>query len=96
MLYFIEKCGALDVIEGKLSEPQPLPQNASKEEQTRYDSEISKFTKADSSALLILATNMTEETLQKVMRFTNARDVWLELLRLLNMMDILSCDMIYV
>lgn len=40
------------------------------------------FLKADSNALIVLTTNMSEETLQKVMRLITSRDVWLELNKL--------------
>lgn len=74
--------GATDVIEGRLLRPVPVSSTASTEERMEYDRKVEYFTKADTSALLVLTTNMTEEILQKVMRFTTARNVWLELHRL--------------
>lgn len=44
--------------------------------------QLASFVKADCSALLLLTSNMTDATLQKVMRFRSAREVWLELHRL--------------
>lgn len=43
---------------------------------------LQSYLKADSTALLVITTNLSEECLQKVLRFSNARDVWLELHRL--------------
>lgn len=75
---------ALEVIEGKFQKPQNLSSNdgSSDEEVTKLKSDLDVFMKADSLALIILTTNMSEETLHKVMRFTSSRDVWLELHRL--------------
>ncbi|KAG5891736.1 hypothetical protein JTB14_000339 [Gonioctena quinquepunctata] len=74
--------GGLEVLEGKLQAPKPLVENASQEEKSRYDKNLADFNQADSSALLILTVNMTKETLEKVMRFSTTRDMWLELHRL--------------
>ncbi|KAG5895403.1 hypothetical protein JTB14_029415 [Gonioctena quinquepunctata] len=48
----------------------------------QYDKNLADFNQADSSALLILTVNMTKETLEKGMRFSTTRDMWLELHRL--------------
>ncbi|KAG5878937.1 hypothetical protein JTB14_005990 [Gonioctena quinquepunctata] len=74
--------GGLEVLEGKLQAPKPLVENASQDEKSRYDKNLADFNQADSSALLILTVNMTKETLEKVMRFSTTRDMWLELHRL--------------
>ncbi|KAG5896995.1 hypothetical protein JTB14_018510 [Gonioctena quinquepunctata] len=71
--------GELEVLEGKLQAPKPLVENASQEEKSRYDKNLADFNQADSSALLILTVNMTRKTLEKVMRFSTTRDMWLEL-----------------
>ncbi|KAJ8878923.1 hypothetical protein PR048_019526, partial [Dryococelus australis] len=43
---------------------------------TLYNSNAERFVKAENNALLILTTNMTEDTLEKVMRFSTTREVW--------------------
>lgn len=73
---------ALDVVEGNLQMPKELNPGATEQEKARYDLDVANFTKADSMALIVMTTNMTEETLQKVMRFSKAREVWLELHKL--------------
>lgn len=77
---------ATDVVEGKLKKPV-YQEGASASEAgdaaaITYRSELSTFIKADTSALLLLTTNLKEDILKNVMRFTTARDVWLELHRL--------------
>src|SRR5436190_23093011 len=74
--------GAFEVVEGNLQQPKEPEPNALEETKAKYELDLASFTKADSNALLIITTNMTEEILQKVMRFSNARDVWLELHRM--------------
>ncbi|KFM72067.1 hypothetical protein X975_23974, partial [Stegodyphus mimosarum] len=37
------------------------------------------YNKANNCAMMVLTNSMTEDTLQKVMRFESARDIWLEL-----------------
>lgn len=76
--------GGLEVLEGKLQAPKPFEENATQEDKSEYDKNLMEFNQADSSALLILTVNMTQETLEKVMRFSTARDVWLELHRLMD------------
>ncbi|BES92826.1 Hypothetical protein NTJ_05634 [Nesidiocoris tenuis] len=73
---------ALKVIEGKHSSPTKPPDAATAEVLARYVKELEEFQIADSDALLVISNNLTEETLKKVMRFTTAREVWLELHRL--------------
>lgn len=74
--------GGLEVIEGKLEAPKPLTEDATSVEKSKYEKDLSDFNQADSNTLLVLTLNMTQETLEKVMRFTSAREVWLELHRL--------------
>ncbi|KMQ81853.1 zinc knuckle protein [Lasius niger] len=49
---------------------------------TAHKNALDKFLKADSNALIVLTTNMSKETLQKVMRLTTSRQVWTELHKL--------------
>lgn len=74
--------GGLEVIEGKLEAPKSLPEDATTDDKQRYEKDLSGFNQADTNALLVLTLNMTQETLEKVMRFTSAREIWLELHRL--------------
>lgn len=84
--------GALDVIEGRLVEPSPVGDEANAEQKVSYEAAKENFRKADSNALIVLTTNMTEETLKKIMRFVKAREVWLELHKLF---DGISEDKMY-
>lgn len=70
------------VIKGELIKPAELPPNSTDPQVSEYNKILETYINADTKAMLILTTNMTEETLTKVMRFTSAREIWLELHRL--------------
>ncbi|KAJ8871124.1 hypothetical protein PR048_027428 [Dryococelus australis] len=74
--------GCLDILEGTLQEPEALKIEATLAEVTLYNSNVERFVNAESNALLILTTNMTEDMLEKIMRFSTAREMWIELHRL--------------
>lgn len=74
--------GAIDVVNGGLVKPTEPSPDASVADVQKYEQTLEKFSKADSVALIIMSTNMTEDTLQKVIRFNTAREVWQELHRL--------------
>lgn len=84
--------GALNVIEGRLVAPLVLAEDATAQQKASYETAMDTFNKADSNALIVLTTNMTEETLKKIMRLTTSRDVWLELHKLF---DGISEDKVY-
>lgn len=69
---------ALDVIEGRLTSDEESEVSGT----AASDAAVPAFTKADSSALFFITNNMTEDMLRKVMRFTSAREIWLELHRM--------------
>jgi len=69
---------AMDVVEGKLEKPEEPNADATEAQREAH----TKYKKAESSALIILSTNMSEETYEKVRSHTSAREVWLELHRL--------------
>ena len=73
---------ALDVVEGRLKRPDEPAVDATEVQVTAYRTAYSKYQKADCSAMIILSTNMSEETYEKVRSLTCAREVWLELNRL--------------
>src|SRR5436190_3462587 len=74
--------GGEDVVHGKLSKPDAPSDDSQAEQVTLYKNKLELFNNAETKALLVLTTNMTEDTLTKVMRFNSAREVWLELHRL--------------
>lgn len=74
--------GVIDVVEGNLQAPTPKGDEASTQEVTKYYSDLEKFMKADSTAMIIISSNLSDQTLEMIMRFTTAREVWLELHRL--------------
>ncbi|KAJ8878785.1 hypothetical protein PR048_019371 [Dryococelus australis] len=77
--------GCMDILEGTLQDPEALKIDATPAEVTLYNSYVESFVKADSNALRFLTTNMTENTLEKVMRFSTACEAWMELHRLFDM-----------
>lgn len=73
--------GGEDIVNSKLSKPE-RPNTEDELQVKDYNTKLEYFNNADTKALLILTTNMTEEVLTQVMRFHSAREVWLELHRL--------------
>lgn len=84
--------GAVDIIEGKTSRPADLADGAKPEEVALHKTQLDAFLKIDSTVLLLLTTNMSEKTVEKIMRLTTSREVWVELHRLF---DGVSEDKIY-
>lgn len=72
--------GALEVVQGKLVKPNVRDAEATDAAvRTKYEKDEKEYQKGNNSAMIILTNSMTEETLQKVMRFESAREIWLEL-----------------
>lgn len=74
--------GAMEAAEGTLIEPVAPARGAGDAEVGNYNLAMAKYRKTECSALLIITTNISEETLKKVMRFKTAVEVWQELHRL--------------
>lgn len=74
--------GVINILEGKTCKPESPTREASSEDVENYNKKLRNYQKLDSTALFIMTSNMTDETLQKVIRFTTAKDVWDELHRL--------------
>lgn len=73
--------GALDILEGK--RPKPVLQGmATPEEKAMYTKDLEEYNRIDSTIVVLLTTNMSDDTLQKLMRFDNSKDMWDELQRL--------------
>lgn len=73
---------AVDIIEGRLTEPTASAADASEAAKKTYEKELESYSQAEAMALHILTSNMSRDILLMVMRFTTARDMWLELNRL--------------
>ncbi|KAI5640743.1 gag-polypeptide of LTR copia-type domain-containing protein [Phthorimaea operculella] len=54
---------------------------------SEFEKADAEYTKAECTALLLLTNNISDETLDKVMRFSNPKDVWDELHRLYDGVD---------
>lgn len=74
--------GGENIINGELKLPEPISGSASANEVTEHKNNSDYYNSANIKAMLILTSNMTEEVLTKVMRFSSAREIWLELHRL--------------
>lgn len=75
----------LDVVEGKLMSPEKpteLVEKLDPVQQRKYEEDLQKYLSADSAALLLITTNLSQENCEKVLRYTTAREVWQELHRL--------------
>ncbi|KAL0892790.1 hypothetical protein ABMA27_014491 [Loxostege sticticalis] len=75
---------ALEAVNGTLVKPTPVTGEAGAGDAavSAYKAALAKYKRTESSARLMLTTNMSEETLKKVMRYTTAHEVWKELHRL--------------
>ncbi|XP_073942505.1 uncharacterized protein [Choristoneura fumiferana] len=73
--------GGLDAVNGTLEKPVK-PTTSKADEISQYNTALDHYNKIDSSALLLLTANMSDETLQKIMRFNSSKEVWDELHRL--------------
>ncbi|CAH2103701.1 unnamed protein product [Euphydryas editha] len=71
--------GGLDAVNGTLQKPEKPTKD---DEISKYNTALDYYNKVDSSALLLLTANMSDETLQKIMRFNSSKEVWDELHRL--------------
>lgn len=82
LLLLRSNTGTLEAVQGTLVKPAHPGEGAEAEALTKYKVECDSYNKIESTALLLLTTNMTNEMLNKVMRFTTASDMWDELNRL--------------
>jgi hypothetical protein len=73
---------AADVCEGKLVAPIAPAEDATEAVKKAYEKALETFTQSESMALHVLTSNMSRDILLMVMRFTTAREMWLELNRL--------------
>ena len=72
----------MDVVDCKLKRPADLADGATEGQIATYQTALNKFNKVDCNAMIVLSTNMGDETHEKVRSLISARDVWLELHRL--------------
>ena len=73
--------GALNVIDGTLVKPEPLPDGSTEEQRKQFKEKFDLFRKANSYAKSMITSALTEETYQKVMDKETAKEVWEELKR---------------
>lgn len=73
--------GGLDAVTGTLEKPVK-PITTDPKEISLYQTALDKYNLIDSTTLLLLTANMSDETLQKIMRLNSSKDVWDELHRL--------------
>ena len=73
---------AVDIVEGRLVLPTEPAVDASEAMKKTYEKDLEAFTQAETMALHVITSNMSREVLMMVMRFTTAREMWLELNRL--------------
>lgn len=67
--------GVMNVVEGNLQVPTQKDNDKNPEEVNKYNSDLYQFMKADSTAVVLITNNLSDATLEKVMRFTHARDL---------------------
>lgn len=61
-----ECCGRKPTQKGNDKKPEKV---------NKYNSDLYQFMKADSTAVVLITNNLSDATLEKVMRFTHARDL---------------------
>ncbi|XP_073957121.1 uncharacterized protein [Choristoneura fumiferana] len=71
--------GGLDAINGNLKPPTHPDAAANPAAMASYQQALQDYNEKDSAAMLILMANMSDVTLQKVMRLTSAKQIWDEL-----------------
>lgn len=78
---FVLNCraDALEVVEGTLPNPDEPEAGANAAARQAYDAAKGRYGKANNYAMMVLTNSMTEETVQKIIRFVDAREAWLEL-----------------
>lgn len=78
---FVLNCraDALEVVEGTILNPGEPDAGANAAALQAYDAAKAKYCKANNYAMMVLTNSMTEETVQKIIRFVDAREAWLEL-----------------
>jgi hypothetical protein len=73
---------AVDIVEGRLAEPIAPAADANEAARKTYERDLESYSQAEAMALHVLTSNMSRDILLMVMRFTTAREMWLELNRL--------------
>lgn len=80
--------GLMDIVQGKISKPEKPAKSDTMEgtvfeaAMATYQRNLAEYYKLESTALLLITNNLLDETLDKVIRFTNPKEVWDELHRL--------------
>lgn len=70
------------VVNGTLIRPAALEGAATNDEKKIHETAVEKFQKGNAAAMMVLTNTMTDEAIQRIMHFTNAREAWLELHKL--------------
>lgn len=73
---------ALEVVLGKIVKPDQPLEGSTEATLAKYREDLMCYKKANNCAMMVLTNSMTEDTMQKIMRFDDAREVWLELTKL--------------
>jgi gag-polypeptide of LTR copia-type len=85
--------GCFEYVEGKLHPPATIDMaTATAPQKEAYEKALAKYTKSVRRAKATLVSCLSEEVMQKVMRFSNAKEIWDELHRLF---DGVSDDKLY-
>ncbi|KAI5642892.1 gag-polypeptide of LTR copia-type domain-containing protein [Phthorimaea operculella] len=82
--------GMMDLVQGRSKRPvKPAVGSdaAAVKAMSEFEKVDAEYTKAECTALLLLTNNISDESLDKVMRFSNPKDVWDELHRLYDGVD---------
>lgn len=77
--------GLIEIVEGKVKKPEKPGSEAGDAAAAAlvlYEETLRKVIRLNSTALLLITNNITDEVLDKVIRFDNPKDVWDELHRL--------------
>ena len=68
-----------NTVEGGLIKPIQLADNVTVQQNEVYNIELDKYLKVDNNILIVLTTNMAEETVQKIISVTISWEVWIKL-----------------
>ena len=64
------------ILTGKITEPDPLPPNATNQQKKEYEVSAKLYKKANGFAITLLSTSVEDEPLQLIMMFKSAKEMW--------------------
>lgn len=64
------------VLTGKIADPGPLPDDATNQQKKEHDASLKAYKKANGYAVTLLSTTVDDESLQLILMFKTAKEMW--------------------